>query len=205
LPFPFESDYEVLPASLIVSLDKMNVFYHGLPNPVTISAVGAAPENIRATITNATIKRTQGFQWVVSPNRNYGEAILKVSAVVDGTTQNYPDQRYRLKRIPDPIARVAEKTGGKIGKAVLSQQVGVEAYLEDFLFDFQFIVQSFTVSSTVNRFTHDEPSTSYKFTQAQKNLINQVPRGKRVFIENIIALGDDGEARDLPPITFIID
>ena len=204
LPYRFESDYEVLPATLIVSPTKMNVFYHGLDNPVEISAVGAAPENTTITVSNATYERVKGYTYNIKPTQNYGESIIKVSAVINGKKQTYPDKRFRLKRVPDPVARVANLPGGNIQKALLSQQVGVEAFLEDFLFDYQYEVQRFTVSSTVNRYTHDEPSSSYKFTQKQRDLINQVPRGKRVFIENIFALGPDGEERKVPSIIFIM-
>ena len=204
LPYQFESDYEVLPATLIVSPTKMNVFYQGLPNPVQISAIGAAPENTEVTISNATIKRVSGFNYIVEPTQNYGEAVIKVSAMIDGRRQTYPDQVFRLERIPDPEARVNNQPGGRITKNLLIQQIGVEAVLEDFLFDYQFVVQSFTVSSTVNTFTEDEPSTSYRFTQAQKDLMSQVPRNGRVFIDNIIALGPDGEERGLPGISFIL-
>ena len=204
LPYEFESEFEVLPATLIVSPTKMNVFFQGLPNPVQISAIGATPENTQVTISNATISRESGFNYIVEPTQNYGEAVIKVSAMIDGRRQTYPDQVFRLKRIPDPKAMVNNMPGGRIDKNLLIQQIGVQAVLEDFLFDYKFVVQSFSVSSTVNTFTEDEPSNSYRFTQAQKNLMGQVPRNGRVFIDNIIALGDDGEERELPGISFIL-
>ena len=130
--------------------------------------------------------------------------MVKVSATIDGRVQTYSDQVFRLKRIPDPIAKVKDMSGGSITRNDLAAQVGVGAVLEDFLFDYQFVVQRFSVSSTVNTFTEKEVSTSYRFTQAQKDLISKVPKNGRVFIEDIFALGDDGEERDLPAIVFII-
>lgn len=204
ISYPFNSEYEVIPATLIVSPTKMNVFFQGLENPVQISAIGATPENTEVTISNARIKRVEGFNYVVEPTQNYGEAILKVAANINGRRQVYQDQRFRLRRVPDPEARVNNMAGGKIQKELLAAQRGVEAVLEDFLFDYQFVVQRFTVSSTVNTYTEDEASNSYQFTQKQKDLINQVPRNGRVFIENIFALGPDGEMRELPSITFVL-
>ena len=95
-------------------------------------------------------------------------------------------------------------SGGKISKQLLAAQIGVAAVLEDFLFDYQFEVKRFTVSSTVNTYTENEPSNSYRFTQKQKDLINKVPRNGRVFIEDIFALGPGGEERELPPIVFTV-
>ncbi len=204
LSYPFENEYEVFPATLIVSPTKMNVFFQGLPNPVQISAIGASAENTTVSITNATIRRTDGFNYIVEPRQNYGEAIIKVSAVINGQRQNYPDQRFRLRRVPDPEARVADMAGGKIPKQRLVAQVGVGAVLEDFLFDYQFEVQRFSVTATVNNYTESEPSTSYRFTQKQKDLINKVPLNQVVVIENIFALGPDGEERDLSAIVFTI-
>ena len=202
--YEFKDEFEVLPATLIISPTKMNVFFMGLENPVQISAIGATPENTRVTISNATIRRASGFNYIVEPKQNYGEAVIKVSATIDGRVVNYKNQIYRLKRVPDPVAKVNSMSGGKIDKQRLVAQVGVEAVLEDFLFDYKYVVQSFTVTSTVNQFTENEPSTSYKFTQKQKDLINKVPRNKPVIIENIVALGPDGEERKLPSIVFTI-
>ena len=204
IPYPFESEFEVLPATLIISPTKMNVFFQGIDNPVQISAIGAAPENTQVTISNATIRRAEGYNYIVEPTQNYGEAIIKVSAMIDGVRKTYKDKVYRLKRVPDPVAKVKNMPGGKIDKAELAAQVGVGAVLEDFLFDYAFVVQSFTVTATVNQFTENKYSKSYKFTQEQKDLINKVPRNKPVIIEDIVALGDDGEARNLPPIVFTL-
>ncbi len=202
--YEFEDEFEVLPATLIISPTKMNVFFMGLENPVQISAIGATPENTRIKISNATFRRVDDFNYVVEPTQNYGEAVIKVSATIDGRVVTYKNQVYRLKRVPDPVAKVNSKSGGKISKEELAAQVGIGAVLEDFFFDYQFVVQRFTVTSTVNTFTEFEPSSSYKFTQKQKDLINKVPRNQRVFIENIYALGNDGEERELLPIIFTI-
>jgi gliding motility-associated protein GldM len=204
IPYEFEHEFEVLPASLIISPTKMNVFFQGLENPVQISAIGAAPENTRVSITNADIRRVQGFNWIVEPKQNYGEAVIRVTATIDGRTQTYEAQRFRLKRVPNPVAMVKDMAGGTILKNSLVAQVGVEARLEDFLFDYKYEVQRFIVTSTVNNFTESEPASGYRFTQKQKNLISQVPKGGFVIIEEIFALGPDGEERKLPPISFKI-
>ncbi len=205
IPYPFESEFEVLPATLIISPTAMNVFYQGLKNPVQISAIGAAPEDMDVEISNATFRRVRGFDYIVEPTQNYGEAVIKVSAIIDGIRKTYENKVFRLKRVPDPIAMVNDMPGGMISKLVLAAQVGVQAKLEDFLFEnYTFEIQSFSVSSTINTFTEDEKSNSYRFTQKQKDLINQVPRNGRVFIDDIKALGPDGEERSLPGISFII-
>jgi hypothetical protein len=69
-----------------------------------------------------------------------------VVAEVDGKKKNMGDRRYRLRRVPDPVAKVGGKSGGRISKNELAIQTGVIAELEDFLFDMKFNVRGFKVT-----------------------------------------------------------
>ncbi len=51
LDFHFKGNYIVAPPSLTVAATKMNVFYIGVDNPVSISVPGLADEKIQAHIT----------------------------------------------------------------------------------------------------------------------------------------------------------
>jgi hypothetical protein len=45
---PFETEYEVAAPSLVVSPTKMNVFYRGVDNPVSVSVAGYSDKDIAA-------------------------------------------------------------------------------------------------------------------------------------------------------------
>jgi hypothetical protein len=111
---------------------------------------------------------------------------------------------FRVRTVPDPIATVAGRDGGVIGRNVLLAQTGVLAEMKDFDFDLTFTVQSFTVSSVQGGFLVDQRSNSNRLTDAQKDIIRNAPRNARIFFDDIVATGVAGERR-LPTISFRID
>ncbi len=203
--YSFEDDYEVVPPTLISEPTKMNAFYKGVVNPLTISAVGVSAKDIKVDMTNADIRQVADFQYEVLPRKAEGTAVLTVTAVINGRTQNYPTKTFRLFKVPDPTAKIAGKSSGKIEKNVLQAQTGVVAELENFLFDMKFEVKGFkvTVASSGN-FVQDEPSNGALFTEKQKNLIKGRKRDDLVIIKDITAQGPDGILRLLNSITFTI-
>jgi hypothetical protein len=81
----------------------------------------------------------------------------------------------------------------------------VLAVLEDFDFDFKYKVTQFELQTTGNAgYVVNNKSNSNRFTAEQKNQLNRVRPGSIIYIGNIKAIGDDGKARDLSPISFKI-
>ncbi|MFA5815806.1 MAG: gliding motility protein GldM [Bacteroidales bacterium] len=203
--YSFNDEYEVIPPVLISAPTKMNAFYKGVANPLMINAIGASAKDIKVEMTNADIRQVGDFQYEVSPRKAEGEAVLTVTAIINGRTQTYPPQRYRLYKVPDPTAKVGGKNGGKIEKNVLQVQTGVVAELADFLFDMKFEVKGFKVTvSSAGSFVQDEPSNNALFTENQKKLIKGRKLNDRVIINDIIAVGPDGITRQLSSITFTV-
>lgn len=202
--YPFSGEYEVARPNLVVSPSKMNVFYMGIPNPVEIGVPNVLPEKITATMTNGQIVKT-GDDFMVEPNKDFGTAEITVYAEIDGERRNMGTKEFRLKPLPTPIAKVAGITRGRIDKALLLAQVGVEAALEDFLFDLYYEVTEFKVTVIKNGYADDEPSKSNKITDQQKDIIRELNRGDKLYIEDIKCVGPDGKERDLQTISFIIN
>ena len=203
--YSFKDSYEVIPPVLISSPTKMNAFYKGVANPLMINAIGASAKDIKVDMTNADIRQVGDFQYEVLPKKAEGEAVLTVTATINGRTQTYPPQRYRLFKVPDPTAKVGGKSSGKIDKATLEAQTGVVAELEGFLFDMKFEVKGFKVMIfSAGNFVQDQPSNSAAFTADQKKLIKSRKRDDVVIIRDILAVGPDGIERTLNSITFTV-
>ena len=204
--YPFESTYEVGQPSVSVSPTKMNVFYIGVDNPVEISASGVPAEKVNASISGGSIRRTSGGNYIVNV-KTQGEVTINCSANIDGTTKGLGSKKFRVKRVPDPMATVgtdpSNKRGGVIAKNSLINNV-VRAEMENFDFDLKFVVTGFSVSATVKGFTQTQESKSGQFTAAQKQLITGVPAGGKVYIEDVKAKGPDGSTRNLNAIKFTV-
>ncbi len=203
--YSFDDNYEVIPPTLISAPTKMNAFYMGADNPLLVNAVGASAKDIKVEMTNATITQVGDFQYMVRPKKAEGKAILTVTATINGKTQTYPPQEYRLFKVPDPTAKVAGKSTGRIAKNELEAQTGVVAELADFLFDMKFQVKGFKVLvSSSGNFVQDKASENALFTPEQKKLISSRKKDDLVIIKDIKAVGPDGIVRELNSITFTV-
>lgn len=204
LSYEFTEEYDVIPPVLIVSPTKMNVFYEGLSNPIEVNVPGSTPGSVRVEVSNGTLKKIQEYSYEVTPTQNYGESVVKVSAEFNGQRRQMPDKRFRLKRVPPPIAQVGGKNGGNIEKNVLLTNQGVTAVQDDFLFDIKYTITRFTVVITDQGFTDDADSNSQYFTEEQKRLLSSLSRGDRFSIEDIYAAGPNNREVPLSSIIFKI-
>lgn len=201
----YSIEYTVAPPMAVVSPTKMNVLYIGVENPIEISVPGFRDDQISASISGGSIYRSGKGAWVAKVTTP-GKVNISVSVKDDkGQVRSMGSKEFRVKRIPDPVATIAGKKGGSISKGLLLAQAGVQATLEGFDFDLKFTVTEFTVSATINGFVKDAPAKGNKFTPEQIALINQVQRGKKVYIENVKAAGPDGTVRNLGSISFKIE
>ncbi len=133
----FDVKYTVgTPGGAAVMLDKMNVFYIGVDNPVTIgSPTGWDKTTVNmsgGTISGSGSARTVRVSAV-------GKASIVVTADKKSSTFD-----FRVKRIPDPVFKVASGKVRMPSVEFKSQQY-CRADLEAFDFDLKFNVVSATV------------------------------------------------------------
>lgn len=204
--YPFTQDYKVAPPSGTVSADKMNVIYIGVPNPITVSAAGIAPADINATIDGCggklTPKGAGKFDVVCSAP---GDCKITVLAKTkDGTKAQGTPLIFRVKKIPDPVAKI----GGKIvsGPMLLSKNElaafgGIIAEVPGFDFEARFKVISFTVGATVKGKYQEEKCTGPNLSGSAKSLIASLSSGNKLFLDDIKATGPDGTTRNIPPVS----
>ncbi|MBU8893134.1 MAG: gliding motility protein GldM [Bacteroidales bacterium] len=201
---PFKREYQIAKPNLVVSPTKMNVFYVGVDNPVSISIAGVPGNKITPSITNASIRKQRDGEYIVLPKRP-GNSLISVRAEIDGVSKNMGVAPFRVKALPDPTIQVAGKKGGKIQRNVFSAQAGVFAVMEGFDFDLEFKITEFTVSTTDRGgYFIGQTTKGNIFTKAQKDLMKDLRRGQRVNIEDVKAIGPDGSVRNLAPIVFEI-
>lgn len=200
----FKREYQVAKPNLVVSPTKMNVFYVGVDNPVSVSIAGVPSNKISPSMTNGKIRKQREGEYIVNPKRP-GNSLISVRAEIDGVSKNMGTVPFRVRGLPDPTVQVAGKKGGKIQRNVLAAQTGVFAVMENFEFDLEFKIIEFTVSTTDRGgYTIDAGTKGNVFTKAQQNLIKALKRSQRLNIEDIKAIGPDGSVRNLAPIVFEI-
>jgi gliding motility-associated protein GldM len=201
--YNYSFDYEVAVPSLVVSPTAMNVLYRGIDNPVAISVPGIPQEALRATIsTGSLIPQSDGTY--IARVKSGSEAVVSVSAEVDGTSRAMGTFKFRLKSVPDPVAKFAGKyaTDNVIKKSELTAALGVRAELKDFVFDLDYPIKSFDMVVIMGSNVKTTSSNGNRLTSEQKDLLKQVRKNQTVVIENIKAQAPDGTVRKLGSINL---
>jgi GldM C-terminal domain len=84
----------------VVALDKMNVLYMGVTNPVSIAVEGVEDSKLKVTIDNGSIvKNTYG-------NYNVFTARTGLAIVSIEWQGGKAEKKFKVKPLPDPIAMV---------------------------------------------------------------------------------------------------
>lgn len=204
MTFHFNDEYIVAKPALTISPTKMNVFYIGIDNPVSITVPGG-PEKIIPTISAGKI-RQEGKDWVVYDlPKTAKDATINVSAVFSGKPKNMGGFPFRLKKIPNPIAKIAGKGEGVVSKSLIEASPYVIPEMPaGFDFELKFTVTSFTFVTDILGDVIPVKVQGNRLTPDIVKMINGAKKNKRIWIEDIVARGPDGD-HSCPPIALKIN
>ena len=204
--YKFEGEYQVGNPSVTISPTKMNVLYMGIPNPISVSVPGVASQNLEVTVSNGGRVEKSGEDYLVYPAKLDAlgkNTSISVTANMNNEKRPMGSMVFRVKEVPDPLATIGGKNGGNLKKEDLLAENGIFADLKDFDFDLKFKVTQFDVTFS-GAYVKTTSSTSNKFTDEQKGMFGKLNIGSVIYIDNIMAKGDDGTNRPLSPISFKI-
>ena len=183
-PYEKEFEYEVGEPSITVSAEKMNVFYIGVDNPVAVSAAGVSSNDIRVSISGGggQIKKIAKSNYIVTVSKP-GECKINVS----GGPKPF-SKTFRVKRIPDPQARLSKSAGGTMGNGEFKAQAGVCAFLDNFDFDAVCKIQGFNLVYVAKR---QDPVESVnngpRYNEKSKRLVRNAKPGDIYYFDNVKA------------------
>jgi len=202
-----EQSYQVAKPSANVSSDKMNVIYAGIPNPFSVSAAGFPLESVNASASGASMSKTGAGKYNVlaSGSQVGSEVSINVTASNAGKSVSLGSQKFRVKAIPKPTAKVGGRAGGDIASVQLKSESEIEADLDDFPFDVRFKIQRYKL--TIIKPRSDAITISGSgggFAGAVRTAINSITPGTRVFFEDIVSVGPDGRQNVLPSLAFTV-
>lgn len=207
--YPFEAEYIAAKPAAVISPTKMNVFYIGPDNPVSISVPGVPNNKVTPSISGGGGTLTKdpkgtGADYIVKVTTQ-GEATINITADFDGKKVNMGAQKFRVKRVPDPIAKIAGKKEGVMNKNALIAQSAVIAELENFDFEIYYKVTKFKMSLyRKGKDPIDIESTNNLITPAMKSALGGARAGDKVYFEYIKAVGPDGGTRSIPSVNFTL-
>jgi gliding motility-associated protein GldM len=211
--YPFRSTYLAAKPSVVVSPTQMNVFYIGVPNPVSVSAAGFANSDLQVNCSGGSLSRDAKGYVVSIPmgtKASVGDqgpfCTISVSGKMpDGSHKSLGEPaKFRIKRVPDPTCFVANKKGDiNVTKGELGIATQVQARMENFDFNLTYAVTSFEMVVTVNGSTVLKESKSNLFTDEMKKLFGQIGKGSHIIIQDVHVKGPD--TRVIPGVNITVN
>jgi gliding motility-associated protein GldM len=192
-----EQTYRVARPSAVVSPDKMNVFYIGVPNPVSVSAPGIAKEKLRVSMTAGSISGANGA-FTVRVSGGTTTTVSVSAEIAKGKSQTLGSSLFRIKRVPDPYATFAGSATGPVGRSSAVNVSRLEAALDNFDFELKFKVVKFNIA--INKPGQDPlfyASPDGSFSGQIKTAVNRLSPGDVVSFSSIVVNGEDGSTRQL--------
>lgn len=169
----------------VVSVDKMNVFYGGVDNPVSIAVEGVPAEEITAFTEGPISIQPTGKpgKFTVHVISNAPEAWV-VACVGDSIYK----KRFRLKEIPLPVAKLSgARSHGRSGNFRACE--GIIPELESFDFEAKCKIHSYRlIRCSKNNDAQVAYGTQNRFSGPVRNLIDLAKKGDFYSFTDIKAL-----------------
>lgn len=192
--------------ALVVSPKQMNVFYRGLDNPVEISVPGVSPSQMSPTCQGCEVfNKVSDGEWNVRPGQGT-EAVISVSANINGNNTNMGSKQFRVKKIPDPVPSFNGKrpTDNTISATDASAAVGLRAAMDNFDFPVTANITSWVITIASGGTLKEYKCNGSKIADDATAAIKKARRGDKIFIEEIKCDMPDGTKRPLASITLKI-
>lgn len=195
--------YEVGQKSVAISADKMNVFYIGVENPISVSAAGVSSNDLKIGISGGggQLTKTGSNTWSVKVTSVTDDCKITVSAKDMNASKS-----FRVKRIPDPVAKLGNKADGEMGNGEFKVQKGLIAWLENFDFEAKCDIQGFNLVKVSKREDPAEAANSGgSFSGKAANLVSAAKPGDTFYFENVKArCPGDAAGRKINSLVFRI-
>lgn len=207
--FRYQSDFQVAPSSIAVSADKMNLFYAGVENPLSVSAAGVAPEDLEVKIIGAgsQISNLGNGKYSVKINGSGTSTVSVFQKTEKGLKLQGQPKVFRTKKLPDPVLKVAGKTiqfnaDFSLAEARNMSFIGLD--LSGIEFAAPFRISSFEVitaggGSGLQFFKSENGS----FDAPTLSAFRKLKKGSFVIIENIMVNAPEG-LRKIAPVKIIV-
>ncbi len=198
-------EYKVGQANASIALDKMNVLYIGVANPVSVAASGGGDDKVSFAINGGggRYEKTGAGKYNVFVGSVTDDCKITVS--VDGKVAGV--SQFRVRTVPQSQAYVGgQPSGANVLAGAFKAQGGVGAGIKDFPFELAYEVVSFTFTcDTDEGDIISVPVSGYLFQGPVRKAIDQhVKAGKLVTIDNIRVKGPDGRTTSAPSLIYYI-
>ncbi len=188
-----------VPSGASVFLEKMNVLYIGVDNPLTISGGSVGSEKVRVSFANGSLSKVSGDRYIAKPTGS--PTMSKIVVNADGKNYEFP---MRVKSLPNPGGFIGSKRGGSISSAEFKAIGALIARLEDSDFEAPFKVISYKLAAIGGGIpTYTEATNEgNRWNGSAAAIVGRATPGTNIFFDNIRVVGPDGRNREIQPMVF---
>ncbi len=215
--YPFNSSFNVSEPAATIAADAVNVFYAGIPNPLSISIPNVPPSDIICQKVSGSAVITQrngnGALYYVKPTEDkptskikYDSIILQASARIDGQLVSMGKKEFRVIEAPSPSITIA---GGYTNNSPASRSeladyksknpAFITASPKDPLFespDFIYTVESYEVSYNAGGYINTERVTGNGVSSGLRSIILARSPSETLTFKNIRIKYPSGQTRN---------
>jgi gliding motility-associated protein GldM len=193
--YPFKGEYKVAKSAVAVSADQMNVFYRGVVNPVSAGAAGVSPNDIVINASGAGVKfvpKSEAGKYDFTFT-GVGDCMITVSKKgPDGVKPVGPPQKFRVKPLPKPEAKIGGKFAPpEMKKGDLSTVGAIGAGANGFDFQANYIVQTYDLVGKVKGKLVTEQGNGANLSPGAIAIFKGADVGTKIYVD-IKVKGPDG-------------
>ena len=189
-----------MPSGASIFLEKMNVVYIGVDNPMTISggSVGAEKVHVNFASPGASLTKATGDHYIAKATT---PGMSKIIVTANGKNFEFP---IRVKNLPLPAGFIGSKKGGAISSAEFKAIGGLIARLEDSDFEAPFKVVSYKIGALGGGISQYVEATNEnnRWAGSAANIVQRSTPGTNIFFDQIRVVGPDGKQREIAPMVF---
>ncbi|HBS88389.1 MAG: hypothetical protein A2W91_14660 [Bacteroidetes bacterium GWF2_38_335] len=196
--FCFSQDKKV-----VVSATKLNVLYRGIENPVELGAEGISSDKLIVTITNGTITKKTGTDYVIVPGA--GDSVV---VILSENKKVIGEKVFRVKNVPEPVIGLCDKTNGSIvSRTFLSTCNDIYAKKPPgFELESNYTILSFSVSVIDSPgVVKIEKTKGNHISASQASLIAKQESGEQIVFTDILVEYSDGRRAIAQPLILTLD
>lgn len=207
---PFSFSYFVSAPGIAFHLDKANVCYVGVPNPISISVPGYPADKINLKVAGAKVSKIEDGQFEIFFSKIPS---AKVYAYVEATneqgrTSTVHSMELKVKEFPAPTTNLSSFKESGISLEELKILKSIKVQPVDSVFDLEYEVIRFQVEGITHDGKYIEPITVHGDELSGNQELNSVFKttvsGDRFIFSHIHAKATNGKEYEALPVSLLL-
>lgn len=207
---PFSFSYFVSAPGIAFHLDKANLCYVGVPNPISISVPGYPADKINLKVAGAKVSKIEDGRFEIFFSKITS---AKVYAYVEATnekgrTSTVHSMELKVKDLPVPITNLESFKEGGISLEELKNLKSIKVQSLDSTIAMEYEVISFQVECITHQHKYIEPITVYgaEYSNSHElmSVFNAASVGDRFIFSNIRAKAANAREYEALPVSILL-